>query len=151
MRPRQTQPARCTTPPKIVVGSESSGGPPFAMVELVAQLLRRAIAKFSCSVPVVRETHRFRIRISPAAEVAITEPAVELSTYESGGFLSFGVSLFGAMANGLDVVAVGIEHERAVVVGMILRAQTGSAVVAAAGGNRGLVKVVHDASLRSGE
>ncbi len=52
------------------------------------------------------------------------------------------------MAYRLDVVAVGVENERAVIVRMILRTQTGSAVVASAGRNRGLVKVIDNAPLR---
>jgi len=42
------------------------------------------------------------------------------------------------VADGFDVVPIGIEHERAVVVGMIVRAQAGRAVVAATGRERGV-------------
>ena len=52
-------------------------------------------------------------------------------------------------ANRLDVVAVGIENERAVVVWMILRAQTGRAVVAAAGGNSGVIKRIDEGAARN--
>jgi len=46
------------------------------------------------------------------------------------------------VADGLDVVAVGIEHERAVVVGVVDLARAGAAVVLAAGGGRRLVEGV---------
>jgi hypothetical protein len=42
------------------------------------------------------------------------------------------------VADRLDIVAVGIEHEGAVIVRMIMRADAGRAVVAAAGSDRGL-------------
>src|SRR5688572_25679306 len=45
-----------------------------------------------------------------------------------------------AVEDGFDVVAVGIEHERAVVVGVVVRADAGGAVVFAAGFDRGGVE-----------
>ena len=54
-----------------------------------------------------------------------------------------------AVADGLDVVAVGIEHEGAVVAGVVDRAQAGGAVVPAAGGqSRGVEGV--DEVVRAG-
>ena len=50
--------------------------------------------------------------------------------------------LFGVVADGLDVVAVGVEDEGAVVVGVVHGADAGRAVVLAAGGDRGLVEGV---------
>src|SRR6185437_15795754 len=51
------------------------------------------------------------------------------------------VSLFRLVADGLDVVAVGVEHERAVVV-LVVPAHTRRAVVRAAGGEtRGVERV----------
>src|SRR4029453_6954962 len=47
------------------------------------------------------------------------------------------------VADGFDVVAVGIEHECAVIVRVVVRANTGSAVVAAAGRHGCLIKSVH--------
>jgi hypothetical protein len=46
------------------------------------------------------------------------------------------------VADGLDVVAVRIEHEGAVIVRVIMRPQAGSAMVRAAGGERGFVEFV---------
>jgi len=43
--------------------------------------------------------------------------------------------------NSLDVVPVGIEHERAVIVGVIVRAGVGRAVVLTTRGERGLVEL----------
>ena len=43
------------------------------------------------------------------------------------------------MVNGLDVVAVGVEHEGGVIAGVI-GAQAGGAVVGAAGGEAGMIK-----------
>lgn len=40
------------------------------------------------------------------------------------------------MADGFDVVAVGIEDERTVIVGVIVRPNAGRAIVTAAGGER---------------
>ena len=40
------------------------------------------------------------------------------------------------MAHGLDVVAIGVEHERAIVVGVVVRTHARRAVVAAARGDR---------------
>ena len=47
------------------------------------------------------------------------------------------------VADGFDVVAVGIEHERAVIVRMVMRANSGCAVVASAGRHGCLVEGVH--------
>src|SRR5664279_5904499 len=44
------------------------------------------------------------------------------------------------MVNGLDVVAVGIEHEGAVVVWMVVRTQSGGAIVDPAGRDRRFIK-----------
>jgi hypothetical protein len=44
------------------------------------------------------------------------------------------------VADGLDVVAVGVEDKGAVIIRVVLRAQTGRAVVAPAGGKGGLVE-----------
>src|SRR5713101_3583727 len=51
------------------------------------------------------------------------------------------------MADGLDIVAVRILHESAVVVGVILGPEAGLAVVRAAGGQRGLVKFLHTSAV----
>src|SRR5665213_1234624 len=56
-----------------------------------------------------------------------------------------------AVANSLDVVAIRIEHERPVIVGVIMRAQSRRAVVRAAGRERGLVKPVDGFPVRRGE
>jgi hypothetical protein len=47
------------------------------------------------------------------------------------------------MTHRLDAVPVGIEDKRAVVVGVIMFAQAGRAVVLADCGQRGLIKRVH--------
>jgi hypothetical protein len=52
---------------------------------------------------------------------------------------------------GLDVVAVGVEHERAVVTGVVVRANAGRAVVLAAGGDRGGVEGVDQRALVGAE
>src|SRR5687768_6346081 len=59
--------------------------------------------------------------------------------------------LLGPVRYRLDVVAVGIEHEGAVVGRVVVRPQTGSAVVAAAGGDRRLVECVHGGPIGAGE
>ncbi len=46
------------------------------------------------------------------------------------------------MVDGLDVVAVGVEHVGGVVAGMV-RPLAGNAVVAAAGGQRGIVETLY--------
>src|SRR5580704_12910282 len=56
-------------------------------------------------------------------------------------------SLFFLMANGFYVVAVGILHEAAVVVGGILGTETGLAVVLAAGGQSGIVERLHGSAV----
>ena len=48
------------------------------------------------------------------------------------------------MADSLDVVAVGIEHESAVVIRVIMRANAGRTVIAAARGYRGLMECIDD-------
>ena len=48
-----------------------------------------------------------------------------------------------AMVDGLDVVAVGIEHESGVVAGMVLGTKAGGAVVLAAGCQSSLVEAVN--------
>src|SRR5208283_1383603 len=53
------------------------------------------------------------------------------------------LQLFLVMADGFYVVAVGILHEPAVVVGVILRPETGLAVVLAARGQRSIVECFH--------
>ena len=47
------------------------------------------------------------------------------------------------MADRLDVVAVGVEHESAVIVGMINFANAGGTVVSAARRDRRLIKSIH--------
>src|ERR1700720_1647410 len=47
------------------------------------------------------------------------------------------------MADGLDVVAVGILHEPAVVVGMIVGPEAGLTIVLAAGGQSGGIECPH--------
>ena len=47
------------------------------------------------------------------------------------------------MTNRLDIVAIRIEHERAVVVGVIVRANARRAIVLAAAGQRGHIERVH--------
>src|SRR3954470_16818656 len=47
------------------------------------------------------------------------------------------------MADGFDIVPVGVEHEGAVVVRVVMRARPGWTVVAAAGGQRRAVELVH--------
>ena len=55
------------------------------------------------------------------------------------------------MADGLDVVAVGVEHEGPVIVGVILRTKAGRAIVLAASGNRGGIERIDLGAARSGE
>ena len=50
------------------------------------------------------------------------------------------------MANCLDVVVIGVEHECAVVVRMVMRPDAGRAVVDAAGGERGPMEGIDDRS-----
>ena len=57
----------------------------------------------------------------------------------------------GAVAHGLDVVPVGIEHEGAVVARVVDLAHAGAAVVARPGRESGLVERVHGRAVRSGE
>ena len=52
-------------------------------------------------------------------------------------------------ANRLDVGAVGIEHESAVVVWMILRAQAGGAVVTPARADGGVIKRIDQGAARN--
>jgi hypothetical protein len=51
--------------------------------------------------------------------------------------------LFRRVTNGLDIVAVGIEHERSIVCGMIMRTNAGWSVVTPAGGDCRLVERIH--------
>src|SRR6202042_3545158 len=60
-------------------------------------------------------------------------------------------SLFGLMAYRFDVVAVGVEDECAVVIRIVLRPQSGRAIVAASGGHGGLMKRVDLRSRLGGE
>src|SRR6187402_1951954 len=55
------------------------------------------------------------------------------------------------VAAGFDVVAVGVEHERAVVVLVVVRARAGRAVVLAAGRHRRLVERVDDGAVVGAE
>jgi hypothetical protein len=55
------------------------------------------------------------------------------------------------VADDLDVLAVGVEDEGGVVVGVVDLAGAGAAVVAAAGGNRGGVEGVDGAAIGGGE
>ena len=55
------------------------------------------------------------------------------------------------MADRFDVVAVAIEHERAVIVRMILRAQSRRAVVLAARSDRRIVEGFHRGAVRCDE
>ena len=57
----------------------------------------------------------------------------------------------GAVADGLDVVAVGVEDEGAVVAGVVDRARAGCAVVGAAGRQRGGVEGVDGLAVGCGE
>src|SRR5262249_44718548 len=54
-----------------------------------------------------------------------------------------GMSALCRVANGFDVMSVGIEHEGAVVIGVVMRTQPGAAVVAPAGSYGGGVERVH--------
>jgi hypothetical protein len=47
------------------------------------------------------------------------------------------------VANGLDIVSIGIQHECAVVVFVIVRSRTRGAIVSAAGGECGSVELIH--------
>ena len=53
-----------------------------------------------------------------------------------------GMSALGRVANRFDVMSVGIEHEGAVVMGVVMRTQPGAAVVAPAGSYGGSVERV---------
>jgi len=55
------------------------------------------------------------------------------------------------VADGLDVVAVGVEDEGAVVAGVVERARARSAVVGATGGERGGVEGVDRVAIAGGE
>jgi hypothetical protein len=55
------------------------------------------------------------------------------------------------VANGLDVVAVGVEHKGPVIVGVIMRPEAGRSVVLAASGNRGGIERIDLCAARSGE
>ena len=55
------------------------------------------------------------------------------------------------MGDGLDVVALRVEDERAVVVRVVLRADAGAAVVVAAGRERRRMECVHRRAVRRGE
>ena len=55
------------------------------------------------------------------------------------------------MEHGLDIVAVEIEDERTVVVGMVVLAHTGCAEVASSGGDGGGVKSIDLGSVSRGE
>lgn len=55
------------------------------------------------------------------------------------------------VAHRLDIAAIGIEHKGAVVVRMIMGAQTRRAVVPAAGGDCGAVKGVDGAAIIGGD
>src|SRR2546427_7742285 len=49
---------------------------------------------------------------------------------------AFGMPPSGRVTNGFDIVSVGVENERAVIIRMVVRAQARSAVVLAARGDR---------------
>ena len=55
------------------------------------------------------------------------------------------------MAHGLDIVAVGVEHEGAVIVGVIMGAQARRPVVLGAGGESGAIEGVDRLSGLGGE
>ena len=55
------------------------------------------------------------------------------------------------MANRFDVVAVGIEDKRPIVIRMVMLARPGQAVVLSTRGERGGVKRVHDLPVGGGE
>ena len=55
------------------------------------------------------------------------------------------------MADGLDIVAVGVEHEGAVVIRVIMRAQSWRSVVLPARGDRGRVKGIDSGAGGGGE
>lgn len=57
----------------------------------------------------------------------------------------------GQAANGLDIVAVWIEHESSIVVCMVVWAYSGRPIVPAAGCNRFLIKSIDGRSVRRGE
>src|ERR1700733_13338915 len=52
-------------------------------------------------------------------------------------------SILGTVADGFGIVAVRVQHEGAVVVRMVDRAQSGWTIVGAAGAQRGGVKLPH--------
>ena len=66
-------------------------------------------------------------------------------------FGSDGYAHASRVADRLDVVAVGIEHEGAVVVGVVVGPEARCAVVAAADGERGGMKPVDDGPVVGGE
>ena len=55
------------------------------------------------------------------------------------------------MADGLDVVAVRVEHEGSVIIGVIMGTKAGRPVVLAASGNRGGIERIDLGAARSGE
>src|SRR5262249_13379413 len=83
-----------------------------------------------------RASSRTRSRISSSSRASTSYPTLRGSTI---------------VEHGLDVVAVGIEHVGSVVARVVLRPQSGWAVVPAAGGERSLVEGIHGRSVGSGE
>src|SRR5258705_13192441 len=65
------------------------------------------------------------------------------ASFSSASTAEKGLRRFGSVADGFDVVTVGVEHERAVVIFVVVRARAGGPVVLAAGGHRGPVERVH--------
>ena len=55
------------------------------------------------------------------------------------------------MADGFDIIAVGIEDEGPVIIGMIMRPEAGRAVVGAAGGKARCVEGVDQSARLDGE
>ena len=53
-----------------------------------------------------------------------------------------------AVTDSLDVVAIGIEHERAVVIFVIMRSQPRRAIISSAGRKRGLIESIDDFPIR---
>src|SRR5271156_4055296 len=65
--------------------------------------------------------------------------------------MSFGIGLLGLTTDRFDVVAVGVENEGGVVVRMVMRPQSGSAIVAASGAETSLIKRLDLGSRLGGE
>src|SRR5690606_18010268 len=77
------------------------------------------------------------------------EPALPAGGRGDGG--AAGASALGDVADGLDVVAVGVAHEGAVVAGVVLGPLAGLVEHLGAGGHRGVEERPHRGAVRGSE